>query len=405
MAFRMNTYNEGAFGRLIPVARQQVAPGQSVTIDCGVSWETPTFLRNLLSGGVAHLYAFYVPFRLIWDQWVEFIAEPDSGLSIPQTGVVWDELFEPSATRFNSVFARRAYKLIYNQFFCDDNISSLPYVVDDDAVVAMRPTKTLDQMRGKMMAKSFVPEDTFDVDVTGTDPNQSVSIPLNEFARAMAQARTDRRAAMTGDKYVDAMARLGVKLDWRVQMAPEFLGQSMMEFGPKDTKATFTAADPAPAGSAVVGRSYSKYSERMSLKTGRRFFAEHGIILTLLNVRPHIWASEVLNAPDAEVLTRDRFWLGTNQVGIDEVPGETFGHTSPVYLPRLSHLRQGTNLFGKRDLMPWVNYGQSDSYLKSVYPDYETELDAGSGLKSTSQVAVVSRYSAYGPSPVRDRVV
>ena len=63
MAFRQNTYNEGNPYLLIPVGRMDVVPGQTLSAKVQAKIQTVAFLQNILSGGVAHIYAFYTPYR------------------------------------------------------------------------------------------------------------------------------------------------------------------------------------------------------------------------------------------------------------------------------------------------------------------------------------------------------
>ena len=138
---------------------------------------------------------------------------------------------------------RDAYKLIYNQFFGSDQWAvSTGTWYDDitlDTDVTSRVIRSTDQLAGKLMATDQAPDREYDAPVTGTAPNQVATISLNAFRERLVQARSDRRAQMTGDKYVDAMRRLGVNLDWRVQMAPEFLGQSLVEFDAKRVRSSY----------------------------------------------------------------------------------------------------------------------------------------------------------------------
>ena len=83
MAFRQNTYNEGDPYLLIPVGRMDVVPGQTLSAKVQAKIQTVAFLQNVLSGGVAHIYAFYTPYRLLWDNWIDFASDPDTSLTVP----------------------------------------------------------------------------------------------------------------------------------------------------------------------------------------------------------------------------------------------------------------------------------------------------------------------------------
>jgi len=400
--YRSNTYNQGDFYRLIPLARQTVVPGQSVAIDAEFVWETQAFTRNVLSGGVAHAYAFYTPFRLLWDEWVDFIADPQYPTNVPTAASAAPSFFE-NGTAQRNVFGRRAFKLIYNQFFGSDQWTGAnkPWYDDitNDADLSGKPIKTVDQYLGKLTLASEAPDETYLAPVTGTAPNEVATISLNDFRLQMKQARSSRRADMTGDKYVDAMRRMGVNLDWRIQQAPEFLGQTLLEFDAKETRSSYTPADPPPAGAAITGRAYARYNEKMRLKTSRKFFAEHGIIWVLLAVRPS--TLPVNRTPlDAQLTGRDDFFLGDNQTGIRAVNQSSLGTTAAevAYLPRFAEMVTGTNLLGQVTTGAWtIGNGVADVQAM-VYPTTSVPRD---DVLGTDDLAVYTRYRGMGPTPVK----
>ena len=179
--YRSNAYNEGAFFTPVPVFRQMVVPGQSVELELDVMFETPPFLGNLMSGGVAQLYAFYCPFRLVWEPWMEFIADPVSGLTVPVSTTPWAFMFEKAGAGVLQVnsFMRRAYKLAFNQYFgsTPDNFNSWYANVDDDTDVTYRRVRTTDQFLGKLMKDSSISDPTYVAPVAGA----SATISLNDF--------------------------------------------------------------------------------------------------------------------------------------------------------------------------------------------------------------------------------
>jgi len=409
--YRQNNYTQGNFFRAVPVSRQPVVPGQSLALDLKLEFETPAFLRNLLTGGMAEVYSFYVPYRLLWNGWVDFISDPQSADAVPTTAVAMPSIFENVSSvgeqdDFN-VFARRAYKLIYNQYFGSEQFGGAGafwYDLTDDAETTQKPVRTNDQLLGKIMGASQSPDTDYTVDVAGVDPNQTVSIPLNDFRRAMNIAKSDRRADMTGDKYVDAMRRMGVNLNWAIQMAPEFLGKSMIEFGPKETRASYSSAEPAPDGSAATGRAYARFSEKVNHKTGRKFFAEHGIVMSVLVVRPFIWYGRFTAPQDSFAVNRENFFLGDNQAGIASLDLKNFGQDpAPIYAPRFQSLLSGMNQLGVIEAANpnWVVSGSPVSLSEMIYPTVTVQQDP----ILTQDFAVYARHVGLGPTPVRKSVL
>ena len=204
-----------------------------IALDVSVMWESPPLNSQVLSGGVATLYAFYVPLRLLWSGWIDFIAQ--DGGTVPTTSTNWAQMFEANASgNAVSSFYRRAYKLIYNQFFGSEKFGTWYANIETDTEVNTFLCRNLDQLAGHLVDSADAPDPTYIAAVSGAQ----ATISLNDFRKAMKEAYATRRADMTGDKYVDAMRRMGVALDWRVQMAPEFLGKSEVDFYPKRTRVT-----------------------------------------------------------------------------------------------------------------------------------------------------------------------
>lgn len=79
MKFRVSTYQEGQFYKLLMIGRKAVAPGErasKVVLDSRLC--TPVFGGAILTPMLLQQWLFYVPFRLLWDQWVDFIALDDA---------------------------------------------------------------------------------------------------------------------------------------------------------------------------------------------------------------------------------------------------------------------------------------------------------------------------------------
>jgi hypothetical protein len=405
--YRQNTYNEGYTYTLIPVHRQQVVPGQSVELTINSAFESPPFLGNLMSGGVASLYAFYVPHRLVWDQWVDFISDPQTGVTVPVNTVAWDFMFERlnPPNRAPTVLFRRGYKLVYNEFFGNADFGNFYGNVFNDAETSVKGLRTNDQFLGKVQGVATMPEQTYDADVTGTAPDMVATIELNELRKLLKLAKSARRSDQTGDKYVDAMRRLGVDLDWRVQMAPEFLGASHKEFQPKDTRATFSPSLPA-VDAANTGQSFSRYQENLHLHVGRKFFAEHGYVMVVAAVRPFAFNDGFKYPADGYVNEYQEFFLKDNQEGVDGFEQNQFmsgpAAANRLYTNRFQYLQSGHNMIGLRSTVPFVPTDVSTDLPSAVYP---SPLDIAQTEQLQNQLALFTRVQSGGPSPVRKGVI
>lgn len=405
--YRQNTYQEFDMGELLPVFRKPVAPGESLELDVSTWFESaPT--SKYLAGGIASLYAFYCPNRLVWDQWVDFVAQPDT-LTVPVTNASAPQWFERAGS--HSVLFRRAFKLAYNQYFGSDKYGNSAWYSDitNDADVSNKALRTVDQMLGRILQQADLDLGTYEAPVTGTAPNQVATITLDEFRRSMAQAKMAHRAQMTGDKYVDAMLRLGVKLDWRVQQAPEFLGACHHDFAPTDSRGTYQAATPATGGAASVGFAQSRFQGRLRLQTKRKFFAEHGYVFVCLGVRPHVFMANGQAPADSRMIASQNFFMGDNMVGTDPVSMTTLtgvaGDAGEVF--RFEPYLSGSNMVGQKtqasNLDLWVPNDVPPTQEDAFYPRWTPVPNNGS-LTGFS-LAAYSRCSASGPTPIRRNVV
>jgi hypothetical protein len=207
---------------------------------------------------------------------------------------------------------------------------------------------------------------------------------------------------MTGNKYVDAMLRLGVKLDWRVQVAPEFIGACHKEFEPKDTRATYSGTIPAQAA-ANTGQSFSRYQETLECHVPRKFFAEHGYVHALLAVRPFAFNAGFLAPADAVNVAYEEFFLGENQAGVDGYDsGQFAGGADEAYTMRFEYLRSGHNMIGLRSTAPWVPTDVSSDLSNAVYI---SAFDIAGTDQLQNQLATFTRVRSGGPTPVRKGVI
>lgn len=125
-------------GQLIPVLCDEAVPGDIWTIG------NQTVIRfNPLVSPVLHeinmyLHVFFVPYRLLWDNWEDFISggiDGDDESELPRweptntaIGSLWDYLGFPTGVdpdgAYPMSFPRDAYNLIYNEYYRDETIQT-----------------------------------------------------------------------------------------------------------------------------------------------------------------------------------------------------------------------------------------------------------------------------------------
>jgi hypothetical protein len=389
------TYTQQDCYRLTPIYRQQVVPGSTVNIDAQVNLKTASFTKLVTTPCLASVWFFYVPHRLVWDDWTDFISKSE-----PQTNFIGSTFkgvnyFEKTLNTVSpqvSPLYRRAYKLVYNEYFNTGNGFN---VTDDSSVTIMGDLRNPEQYCSKLRLDAEVADPEFTV--TGS------TIPLNEFYRAQMNARSKQRSQMTGDKYVDTLARMGVDASWMIAERPEFLGTKSKLCAPVLTAST---------ESATLGQEVSRFNCSLSIDIKGKHFAEHGYIVGVVGLRPLVMFTD-RGAPDQSVgidninptdeqwldsfysadnlQTKDATWSALNGFATDD---------DVAYLQRFGYLRNGSWLTGKGD--SWCSTATAASFEDMIYPDrtysfINTDELGGDEFAATSSINM----SGKTPVPVR----
>ena len=119
------------FGKITPVYCQEVVPGDTVTVGGEMLVKLMPLITPLMHKMTAYIHYFYVPNRLLWDNWKYFI----SNNVIPKTGLkpthpyidLGPDSFNPNGVQeyFNwrnehlqwNPMALSAYQLIWNEYY------------------------------------------------------------------------------------------------------------------------------------------------------------------------------------------------------------------------------------------------------------------------------------------------
>lgn len=138
-------------GRLYPILVDEILPGDTFNVEATVFARLATPLKPLMDNMHADVHYFFVPNRLVWDNWTRFMGErrgPDDdpeNYSIPQANI------DLQAAKYGSLADHmglpigqpgsisvtdlpfRAYELIFYEWYRDQNIQDfleLPYTGD-----------------------------------------------------------------------------------------------------------------------------------------------------------------------------------------------------------------------------------------------------------------------------------
>lgn len=142
-------------GDVVPFFLEEVLPGDTFSVDTSKVVRMQTLLTPMMDNVYLDTYYFFVPNRLVWDHWKEFCGENTESAWIPQTeytlpqitspvgqgwsvGTLADYFGIPTGVAGLSVSALpfRAYALIMNEWFRDQNLQDPLVVPTDDSTVA-----------------------------------------------------------------------------------------------------------------------------------------------------------------------------------------------------------------------------------------------------------------------------
>lgn len=139
-------------GLLIPIFADEYLPGDTFTLDTSFVVRTNSpFIKPVMDNMYMDIYYFSVPNRLVWEHWKEFMGENTTGpwaqtteYTIPQVtapeggwqkGTLADYFTIPTKVSNISISAlyARAYALIWNEYFRDENLQNPTNVPKTDA--------------------------------------------------------------------------------------------------------------------------------------------------------------------------------------------------------------------------------------------------------------------------------
>jgi len=157
-------------GYLVPVYVDEVLPGDTFNMNATAFARLSTPLKPIMDNLYLDMQFFFVPYRLVWDNWQAFMGErrdPDDdpsvytipkwnsiGLSGCTPGSIWNYFgipYRPSGALTQAVSALpfRAYALIWNEWYRDQNMQDRVLVNTGDGPDTSSLTNASLLRRGK----------------------------------------------------------------------------------------------------------------------------------------------------------------------------------------------------------------------------------------------------------------
>lgn len=142
-------------GDVVPFFLEEVLPGDTFSVDTSKVVRMQTLLTPMMDNVYLDTYYFFVPNRLVWDHWKEFCGENTESAWIPATEYTMPQITSPVGKGWDvgtladyfgiptgvaglsvSALPFRAYALIMNEWFRDQNLQDPLVVPTDDSTVA-----------------------------------------------------------------------------------------------------------------------------------------------------------------------------------------------------------------------------------------------------------------------------
>lgn len=185
-------------GDLIPIYVDDALPGDTIQMDMASCIRMSTPIYPVMDNAYIDTYFFSVPERLVWQHWKEFMGENTTSkweqeveYQMPQIkapaggwakGTIADYMGVPTKVENLSIRADyfRAYCLIWNEWFRDQNLKDPAHINLDDATItgSNGSTYQTDAQLGGMPLKAAKYADYFTTALPTPQKGQAVIAPL-----------------------------------------------------------------------------------------------------------------------------------------------------------------------------------------------------------------------------------
>lgn len=341
-------------GLLIPVTWFEVLPGDTIQQATSALLRLAPMMAPIMHPIMVRIHHWFVPNRLLWDEFEDFITGGPDGTSVPsppylsgitsQSGTLINYLGAPSHTYSDlhrlSALPLRAYNLIWNEAYRDQDLHTESTVVLDsgldsttnrtvlrvcwekDYFTTSRPwqqkgnevtipisgsipiggfgkvnsvhsstptyfreTLGLEEYDRHQQINPATADGQFHVRMTQTGfPSMygitdQAGIDIDDLRLALGIQRYQEARARYGSRYVEYLRYCGVRSsDARLQQ-PEYLGGGRQVLQVSEVIQTAEGTNP-------VGTLRGHGIGAMRTNRYRRFFEEHGLVMTLMSVVP-----------------------------------------------------------------------------------------------------------------------
>lgn len=352
-------------GYLIPISWFEVLPGDTIQQATSALLRAAPLVSPVMHPLSVRIHHWYVPYRLIWSSFEDFITGGPAGVSLPVfptrlmapavIGSLDDYLGVPSGS-FTAIagsnLPTRAYQMIWNENYRDEDLQTKANIAltdgndtttasdlkqicwEKDYFTSARPweqkgpavtvplgtaatvkpfatdllTGVQQSMRLRSASTGSLPSGNLRLttDAAGTfatdnsaatgavggfypanlyaDLSGATAASVNALRQAFAVQRFEEARARYGSRYTEYLRYLGVRSsDARLQR-PEYLGGGKQTIQFSEVLQTAPSAVPDQANTVGAMKGHGIGAVRSNRY--RRFVEEHGLIMTLMSIRP-----------------------------------------------------------------------------------------------------------------------
>jgi len=326
-------------GQLIPLCTEEVLPGDTFKHKTALLARVAPQVKPVMHDVDIRVHHWYVPNRILWDGWEDFITGEDDVTAKPTitlgatTALVDHMGMYPGSGLVMDALPVRCYNTIWNEFYRDQDLATARGVDDldiariawgkdyfttaraapqqGDAIdigfsagqapvsgIAGNDANTYTSTIGAFSGAPGTDEtgsnwtgsspglklrgdnSTKEIDVYADLSLATGGINIDDLRQSIALQRIAEARSRFGSRYVDYLRFLGVNpKDGRLSR-PEYLGGGNQSINFSEVIQT------AEGASTDIGDLYGHGIASMRSKSYQKMFEEHGWVMTLLSVRP-----------------------------------------------------------------------------------------------------------------------